>query len=92
MVEEVKEERTKSILVSVCSFAEHQDGARETAKNKNISFYNIPDELEPFLPIENDHFSGQLVTYLEAYGEQMVTDPMLVFFQTVVIRMKLAAS
>ncbi|MFP6637414.1 MAG: hypothetical protein VB778_02170 [Nitrospinaceae bacterium] len=44
------------------------------------------------MPIENDHFSGQLVTYLEAYGEQMVTDPMLVFFQTVVIRMKLAAS
>ena len=79
LVEGVQEKGAKPILVSVCNFAEYRDGARETAKNKKLPFYNFPAELEPFLPTVNDRFPDQLVTYFEAYGEQMETDPMLVF-------------
>jgi lysophospholipase L1-like esterase len=79
LVNEIQEKGAKPILVSVCNFAEYQDAARETAENKKISFYNFPLELEPFLPTVHDRFPDQLVTYFEAYGEQIESDPMLVF-------------
>jgi lysophospholipase L1-like esterase len=79
LVNGIQEKGAKPILVSVCNFAEYQDVARKTAENKKISFYNFPLELEPFLPTVHDRFPDQLVTYFEAYGEQIESDPMLVF-------------
>jgi lysophospholipase L1-like esterase len=79
LVEEVRKKGAKPIMVSVCNFAEYQDAARETAKNENISFFNFPSELEPFLSTVHDRFPDQLVTYFEIYGEEMENDPMLVY-------------
>ena len=79
LIEQVRNKGAKPVWVSVCNFAEYQEAARQTAGDKKTPFFNFPSALEPFLPTVHDRFSDQLVTYFEAYGEEMKNDPMLVF-------------
>jgi lysophospholipase L1-like esterase len=79
MIEGIRRKGAKPLLVNICNFAEYQDTAMQTAEDNDIPFFNFPIALKPFLPTVHDRFPDQLVTYFEAYGEEMKTDPMLVF-------------
>jgi len=79
LIEDVREKGAKPVLVSVCNFAGYRETAKQTAETEKIPFLNVPSALESFLPTVHDKFPDQFVTYYEAYGERMETNPMLVF-------------
>lgn len=79
LVTSVRRKGAKPVLVSVCNTDEYRDVVRQIAGNSKTPFFNFPAELQPFLSTVNDRFPDQLVTYFEAYGEALETNPILTF-------------
>ena len=79
LVAKIRQKGAKPLWVSVCNFNDHQSTAKKIVENMKTPFFDFPSALKPFIPTVPERFPKRFVTYFEAYGEGMKTNPMLLF-------------